>query len=286
MENKTINREAHLEARKINNRLNLQPAGEIINLDYNPCKLYAILRHANSGVIDELFQSEMINVLKSYIILRKRVFEIARTPNSDTADHFLKIGRIFQKYHITDQIYGERHMPKAITIHRLMMLFPHLVAKIVSIDLSVESIISTVALIRNGLYDISPACFFKSSFCLLPKIAMDVENKDRHVKIIKAMLLAQYEQQEVIHKENERRNKKSPLERMNAVLANCKVIYNSSHIPDVIRKTSYNTFFLNYPRMNGLEFQYDIAGKIFDIKFAELIPEIEKTFRLMGAKIF
>lgn len=286
MENKTINREAHLEAHKINNRLHLQPTGEIINLDYNPVKLYAILRHANSCVIDELFQSEIINVLKSYIILRKRVFEIARTPNSDTEDQFLKIGRIFQKYHITDQIYGERHMAKAITIHRLMMLFPHLVAKIISIDLSVESIISNVALIRNGLYDISPACFFKSSFCLLPKIGMDVENKDRHVKIIKAMLLAQYEQQEVIHKENERRNKKSPLERMNAVLANCKVIYNSNHIPDVIRKTSYNTFFLNYPRMNGVEFQYDIAGEIFDIKFAELIPEIEKTFRLLGTKRF
>lgn len=283
MEVVRTNREAQLNeqlaARYINHTLHLEPDGEIINLDYDPIKLYTSLQRANDDQLDAKFHSEIINILKSYITLRKRIFKIARTPNSFTNDHFLKIGQIFQKYHITDQIYGARHMAKAITIPRLMLLFPHLLAKIVTFDLFIETKISDQRLNENGLSNISPACFWKSSFLLLPKYEEDIVDPVRHTKIIKAMLLAQYEQQEVIHRENEFRIRKSPEERMRAVLVHCKVIYNSNHILGGIRWTAYNTFLLNQPQ-NGLKFHYDRAGEVFDTKFRELSPLIESIFRL------
>lgn len=277
--NREVQINEQLAARYVNHTLHLEPDGEIINLDYDPIKLYTILKQANGDQLDEKFHSEIIKVLQSYITLRKRVFKIARTPTLNN-EHFLKIGRIFQKYHITDQIHGERHMTKAITMPRLMLLFPHLLAKIVTIDLNVESIIPHRVLQDNGLSSSSPVCFWKSSFCLLPKFQTDVEDPDRHIKIIKAMLLTQYEQHEVIHEENQFRVRKSPVERMQATLMNCKVIYNSNHILGGIRWASYKSFFLNDPLGNGVKFEYEKAAEVFDTKFFELNSVLESIFRL------
>lgn len=284
MEFPRTSREAHineqLAARYINHTLNLEPDGEIINLDYDPTKLYTILQRANEDQLDETFHAEIIKVLQSYVTLRKRIFKIARTPNSiANNEHFLKIGRIFHKYHITDQIHNERHLTKAITIPRLMLLFPHLLAKVVTVDLNVESVIPHAVLQETGLANISPACFWKSSFCLLPKFKTDIDDTERHKMIIKAMLLAQFEQHEIIHEDNQFRARKSPVERMQAVLMNCKVIYNSNHLLGGIRWASYNFFLLKDP-FNGVKFEYERAAEVFDTKFAELNPVLEHVFKL------
>lgn len=277
--NRENNTNEQLAARYINHTLHLEADGEIINLDYDPIRLYAILQQCNNGFLDETFHQEIIKVLQTYITLRKRVFKIIRTPTSLNNKSFLNLFHIFQKYNIIDQIYGERHMAKAITIPRLMLLFPHVMAKIVTIDLNVETIIPYSVLQESGLSSISPACFWKSSFCLLPKFQADVEDVDQRMRIIKAMLLAQYEQQDIIHEENEYRNRKSPFERMQAILLNCKVVYNSNHILGAIRYTSYTTFFLCDP-LNESTFDYNKAAEIFDAKFSDINPVLNNIFKL------
>lgn len=267
-------------ARFVNHALHLEPDGEIINLDYDPMRLYNNLQQANDGQLDEQFHHEITKMLQSYITLRKRVFKLARTPNCFYNDQFLKIGQIFQKYRVTDHLYEERQIAKAITMPRLMLLFPHLLAKIVTIDLNVESIIPYRVLTDSGLSHISPACLWKSSFCLLPKFIMDVGDPSHHMKIVKAMLLAHYEQHEVIHENNELRNKKTPIERMQAVTMICKVIYNSNHIVGNIRWAAYKTFFLNDPMNTMLKFDYDKAAETFESRFSEISPALQNIFGL------
>lgn len=267
-----------LAARFVNHTLHLEPDGEIINLDYDPTKLYNILSSANNDIFDAEFHSEMIKILLTYITLRKSIFKMAQNPSESFFDKLL--GQLFQKYHITNEFHNDRHMTHAITMPRLMLLFPHLLAKIVTIDINVESIIPADVLMETGLRNISPACFWKSSFLLLPKFVADVGgDAKKHMCVIKAMLMAQYEQHEIIHEENEFRARKSPMERMQGVIMNCKVIYNSNHILGSMRWATYKTFLLTDP-LNGEEFQYNAAGEVFDKRFPEIEPALGNIFKL------
>lgn len=262
----------HLAVRHFNHSLHLEADGEIINLDYDPVKLYTILQIANGDRFDEQLHQEIIKVLQTYATLGRSTFKIVRHSNN--------IGQIFQKYHITDQINGIRHMAKAITIPRLILLFPHLLAKIVTIDMIADLNIPYESLEEIGLSNVSSACFWNSSFSLLPKHEAEAAVEEgRHKKIIKTMLLAQYEQQEIIHKDNKYRSEISPMERMDALIMTCKVIYNSDHIPGSIRWAAYQTFFLNDP-LNGTEFRYNKAAEVFDDRFLELNPVLNSIFRL------
>lgn len=172
--------------------------------------------------------------------------------------------KILQKYRIVDQAHGTRRPDRAITVHRLKMAFPYLIAFVHLKELNVEW---GFALEQRGFFTISPACQEMSSFALIPRFEDDTTAN--HEQIIKAMLLFQYYVMETNQIDNLAYATASADIKMERILGTARIVYESSAADPDVRWVCFNLMIFRNTNSNWF-FSYEKAARIFDETFPHI----------------